>query len=449
MNKVEPRNNVVFLFGAGASVPAGIKTTSVFTDWLIHTIEHDYYLKTKYPCLKSIWELLEWFSINFQNSDQVILHKGDRLSNRYFYPNFEYFIYLIELLENFNDVIPNMPLLNNARFMELLENLGCRDVNEAYLASSYGLARLSSDIRKINPLSQYINFKGPSAKYMHANKALVKLIAEQFPNEFNLEYLKQFYDVVNNHDDHVVIATTNYDLVFDKYFNDYQICFQDGFSKISDQQTWEGFSSNNDDILYLKLHGSLNWYNIKDDWLKNKPEIISINDIYKIPSMNIVPLLNDKLKRKYTLDQDFKHEINVPHLIMGGLKDKKILDIPFIEIHREWQNSLSTASTLVIVGVGFTDIHLLSQMRGLLLTNKNIEKIVIINPDVEAHKAFNAFMRNVRIRRSDQLIFNIISNWDLELLKENLMPIQEIINLGSSELNQYFQSSKGKDSYLQ
>jgi|GEM_PF-5377418 len=263
--------------------------------------------------------------------------------------------------------------------------------------------------------------------------------------KYDLSYLGQYIKIFKDNDLKVVLATTNYDLVFDQFFYENSINYHDGFSKDSKLATWDGFNYNQEGVSYLKLHGSLNWFQIKDDWFEKQPEYISPNHVYKVSSLDIMPLLKQELREKGLRDPKYNYEFNIPHLIMGGLKDTKILNTPFVEIHRAWQNALSTAHTLIIIGMSASDTHLLSQMKGLLLTNRNLSKIIIINPNNSMHQAFNTFFRDISLKRKDPLIFNINSYWDLDLFEHGIkLPFEQILKMTGSELNKHFESLKEK-----
>ena len=273
---------------------------------------------------------------------------------------------------------------------------------------------------------------------MWVNKAILKLISDQFRKKYDLSFLAPFQNIFRDPNLKVTVATVNYDLVFDQFFYDTSINFQDGFSKNTDVAIWESFDLETEDVLYLKLHGSLNWFQIKENWFAEKPTVQSPNQIYKIPSLDIFPLLKKKYREKHKKNEKYKYEFNSPQLIIGGLKDTKILDIPFIEIHHKWQNELLLANTLVIIGMSASDKHILRQISGFLLTNKKLDKIIIISPDKIAHYAFHAFFKNI-----SNYLLHYQSKWDIDSIQKDMnLPFEEFITMSSCKLKDKFFSSQ-------
>ena len=181
----------------------------------------------------------------------------------------------------------------------------------------------------------------------------------------------------------------------------------------------------------------MNWFQIIENWFSEKPIVESPNQIYKVHSLNILPLLKKKYREKYKKNEKYKYEFNSPELIIGGLKDTKIQDKPFIEIHHKWQNELLLANTLVIIGMSASDKHILSQISGLLLTNKNLDKIIIINRNESALLAFCAFFKNFK-----NILFPYQTEWDIDSIQKDMkLPFVEFIKMPSWKLKNHFSPS--------
>lgn len=421
------RKKTVFLFGAGASVPAGCKTAQQLTNKLMQIIEQDQYLSSEYPWLKQLWELIQ------QHAKETSMTMGR------FDPNFENLIYTIELLEEYTDTVrlPQQGALNIIN--ELSKILGFHNMTEAYAAFSYALMRISADSQAINPQAQLLQIKGTSAKYMWAAKALRKIIADEFPKEHDLCYLTPFKEVIFEDNRDVVIATINYDLVLDQFFDDHHIHYDDGFSIDEKLACWSGFRKRDQFLTYLKLHGSITWFQIKKDWFAVEPFQLAANDIYKCPNADITHLIKDELNEKQLKNEKYKYEFNNPHLIMGGSKDKKILQSPFIEIGREWINSLASADTVVIVGTSATDFHLLQQMKGILVHNKQLDKIICINPNKSANNAYGLFFRAVTNTKEPPYMFYIDYHWDFHKIHEEYkLSVKDMLSMPSTKLMRHF-----------
>ncbi len=301
-------------------------------------IGEDKYISSEYPWLKQLWKLIQ------QHATNTSMTMGR------FNPNFENLIYAIELLEEYTETVRLPKEHISATMNELGKMLGFHNIAEAYAAFSYALMRISADSQMINPQAQLFQIKGTSAKYMWAAKMLRKIVADEFPKEHDLRYLTPFKKLILEDNRDLVVATTNYDLVLDQFFDSNDILYDDGFSICETLSPWSGFCKRDKGLTYLKLHGSLTWFLIKRSWFSVEPSQLAVNEIYKCPSADINHLIKDELNKKQLKNKKYKYEFNNPYLIMGGAKDKKILQSPFIEIGREWINSLALAETVVIIG---------------------------------------------------------------------------------------------------
>ncbi|MFC1982755.1 hypothetical protein ACFLV5_03105, partial [Chloroflexota bacterium] len=99
---------LVFLFGAGASVPAGCSTTQQLTNRLLQIIDEDKYISSEYHWLKQLWRLIQ------QHAENTSLTMGR------FIPDFENLVYTIELLEEYTETV----LLPKAPSLTTINDLG-------------------------------------------------------------------------------------------------------------------------------------------------------------------------------------------------------------------------------------------------------------------------------------------------------------------------------------
>lgn len=353
-------------------------------------------------------------------------------------PNFEHLVYAIELLEDYTDVFR----LPDNKYKQTIENFGrladLPNPVEAYSAASYALLPITLDSRRTNPISSQVSIKGASAKYMWVAKAIRRLIADKISTSYTLDHLKTFEEVFCRTTAEYTIATTNYDLVFEEYLSKAGIEINDGFSIDSEPSEWRGIFEDGKRITFLKLHGSLNWFKVRQEWFKQIPRAQSSNDIYKMNGSTCKEYLKYELADKGKSDIKHKYEFDIPHIILGGNKDSKILDTPYIDIHRQWLSDLSVAKTIVLVGVSGYDYHLLQQMRGLITTNPNLEKILLVNPDWSSHERISSFVDMKRIYDRVKL-FHVECGWDLSSIKEQYkMSFSEMVHMSSSRLHAHY-----------
>ena len=96
MENISSEHRVVFLFGAGASIPANCKSTPDITEWLINeAIKNNSYLSDQYTWIKALWEFIESSSRDFHDTDTTTLPNGRVINYKSFRPNFEHLIFLI------------------------------------------------------------------------------------------------------------------------------------------------------------------------------------------------------------------------------------------------------------------------------------------------------------------------------------------------------------------
>jgi hypothetical protein len=125
-------------------------------------------------------------------------------------------------------------------------------------------------------------------------------------------------------------------------------------------------------------------------------------------------------------------------LILGGNKDKKILDVPYVDIHREWASQLAVAETIVFIGVGGFDFHLLQQVRGSIATNEFLSKIIIINPNWESHERLCAFL-DLKSSRPEVKLSHVKCVWDPALIElEYKLPFAKMIKMSAAELHVHY-----------
>lgn len=428
------QHKVLLLLGAGASLAAGIPGTSEVTNKVTNYISSNDHAREKFPWAGELWKVIWSMSRGFHEKDIETFYNGFVRNNVRFHPNFENLIYLIELMEKSTDAIPNNILHQD--FSKLFEMMSFDTHKDLFLAFYCSLIEMNSHLEGLSPVKHIIKIWGLSGQFREARWELTNLVAELLNCQINLDYLGPLRKILTSSGFIVTIATTNYDLVIDKYLSDEHIKYQDGFLVGPEAAlSWSGFNRENDSVRYLKLHGSLDWYLIENDFFREPKPTYSPNKIYKVGNRDTLPLLNDELNEKVNNDKNYLEDFNVPHLIMGGLKDSKIIQPPYLELFREWQVALSEAETIIIAGLGVSDLHLIYQIIGNLVTNSDLRKILIVNPDIEVHKALRIFFgqiySNTKIVR-----INLLDTWDLlEIEKSYQISFDEMIAMDGIEFN--------------
>lgn len=190
------------------------------------------------------------------------------------------------------------------------------------------------------------------------------------------------------------VISFNYDCVMDdalrrraegRWSAKYGYCFPSP-ARVAGHEIWsapDAPNSGNASINLLKLHGSLNWRPLPDD------------DTSEI-----------RLREKpYKQNGDKEYELVPPENF------KRLDDRPALA--RLWssaERAIRRARLLCFVGFSFTptDLHVDSLFRVALAGNKNLELVVIVNPDPEHRRAIRAVMadqlaRDIRLVQFDTL----------------------------------------------
>lgn len=418
------KKNVVFLFGAGASIPAGGLSTELITSSLLNEINRSTVENIKDNpkfILSREWLEMLWKLVNrtAQHDEEVI----NPILQKTFEPNFENLAFAIEELDdNFNYLALHKTPFDYANLLSTVSKdyYGYRSVE----AASHVIVRLKRELNEANPFNQMVQIKSYPGFYGTLN-TISKYIRSLFPEKYTVNHLSQLQNIINKDEVNLVVATTNYDLVFEQYFTENNIQYDDGFSRNSEVGHWTGFDTKSQGIKLLKLHGSFNWHRIMPDWFKDESAKTSINNIYRIRNNIAEALLKEDIivKEKNSVAQD----ILVPHIIIGGVKDRKSLEIPFIEVQLSWQNAIHNANTIVLVGSSGNDTHLLKHLKALLLTNKRLEKIVIISPSEQAFQNNLAFLGPLQ-QNNNVKVFCLKAYWgEDEIYKELDISLNDIL----------------------
>lgn len=284
-------------------------------------------------------------------------------------------------------------------------------------------------------LSEQANFERvaalarlPGLPFREAFEEIARLLRTRFPAVLSTEFLEPFRKVVDRYGQQIVVATTNYDLVLDTFFRANGIRYADGFDT-GNPARWIGFENKlSDELTYLKLHGSVDWYTAPNEWFLASDIPASPRGIYKWQDSE-----SARLVRPEYVDQ------LQAHWIIGGGKTQKILLPPFVDLFRLWSNALSVSENLFIVGFSGSDIHLIQQMKGLLYTNTKLRNIFIINPDFSDGAKVRDYFFNV-IPPSAKICCAFFA-WNEDIDRNAGAPLHELIDLSREEIDRLYVST--------
>lgn len=165
------------------------------------------------------------------------------------------------------------------------------------------------------------------------------------------------------------IISLNHDLIVEKFLENNNIEFDDGFmvrNRILPE--WCNFTRNDSKLKILKLHGSINWFSVQ---LINS---IKRNTIMKVPK-NFYP------ERLYEIHNSIDIGIGRPELLIGTFnKMWGYLSGIFEEQYFSFKNSLMNTNMLIISGYGFGDKGINSKLSNWL-DERHSKKMLIIHPN--------------------------------------------------------------------
>jgi hypothetical protein len=184
------------------------------------------------------------------------------------------------------------------------------------------------------------------------------------------EHLSFLSDAINDKDNFIVNMTTlNHDLLIEKHLVDNNIDFHDGFdAPINGVRYWENhfFDKNN----LLKVHGSINWFNLKPDagnWFDEQIGIVVAGTIDNARSQ-----VGGRLR--ITPEKE-------PQILVGTFnKVYEYTERIFDDIYYQFRTLLSRSKRLVISGYSFGDKGVNNAILEWLYMDRQ-NKIVVIHPD--------------------------------------------------------------------
>ncbi|WP_340588496.1 SIR2 family protein [Erythrobacter alti] len=193
----------------------------------------------------------------------------------------------------------------------------------------------------LNEFRQSIESNSPKMSLEVYVRALAECLS---PDKYNHEYLSKLTEYCAQQSD--VVATLNYDLLFEKNCDSNGYKYDYGLGRWRDRKTIR-FSP--ETIKFIKIHGSINWFSHGDD-------------------VEIDPEQKSNFKRA---------------LIFGGQSDKLDPNGPYLNLRHEFQRIAQKTTTMGIIGYSFQDAHMNALLRSWISTKRR-GKIVILEPGAQA-----------------------------------------------------------------
>jgi hypothetical protein len=330
-------NSTALLLGAGFSIAFGMPSTEKLTELLITSEESkfvratwgDYYTEEQW--LRDGFNNIDMEAKAYHNiirflykKEQAIESKLDRNIN------FEDIYSLLYSLEHPSKNACNRRYLEG--FIEYLDKLN--DEKKTKLKISWLERDLLNDLKE-----------GYTKPCSEAMKMLQCIIAKELEKRSGIDstLLKsKFWDHLFK-SEKINIFSLNHDLIIERILEQKSKDFQDGFElKNGFQEFTDNFPDNNK-IIFLKLHGSIDWFKVENSYVKNYQS-------------------ND---RAFLTGTQNKYE-------------EYLIDI-YSDLKWHYKRLLKDTEKLIVIGYSFGDYGVTTEIRNWML--KKIDaKLIIIDP---------------------------------------------------------------------
>jgi len=345
---------VCFLFGSGASVPAGKATVTQITEQVLsgdnpspHVAKIDFYKHIDVRLKESRVKFLRWLEI--------------QVKRRYAYEpnrpaNYEDLYYLAsQMYDDLRGEYDNpavRPLIERA-YLEVLPRVDCF------------AGKLEEEMKHLtNDVVDYIR------------RCVVLLLRADLQSLDYLDFVREAYQA--NLGEGLEILTLNHDTVVEDFLETRGIPFFDGFrTKLSAVQVrqWQPTELREayGKIRVFKLHGGIDWFRFRPDEVQDWSE-----DYIGIPTPEYrLKSQRDERQRQHRILND-----DLPVCLIGTFnKFPSYTDSVYLEIYYRAFCSLDEAGVLVIVGYGFGDKGINKLITDWIYRNSKRQIIVV---DVDA-----------------------------------------------------------------
>jgi len=380
-------DKIVFLFGAGISIPAKIPSTETITKVILESKEivrgsaENFYFddpeNNSWSLYKDIPIRVQTFLTSLKKEIEDYYDDKERTIN------YEDIFFLLDFIEY---------------------NFYQREGNPAF---KYLIAEFEPKIKSLlSPLDPMLEDSFDMNRLLGESKMFIKqvvakLLSKKAESFDGLKFLNE--SLLDNDISSFEIFTLNHDIVLEQNFESKNINYNDGFRKNKKMvDIWDPkFFDSKDKVKLYKIHGSINWqYYDQESWEDNR--------ISKFPI--------DMLERFDTIANP---------LILIGTRNKMsdyIKDL-YLELYYRFYKILNSCNTLIVAGYGFNDRGINQKIFNWL--NNPLNNLVLIDPNTEKMKfklpthLFRNWDKNDSIRKIPHRIENV--NWDT--IKSNTISV--------------------------
>lgn len=343
----------IFLFGAGASIDAGLSDTNTLTRKIydILVASHDKAPSKVYGYViakilaKKVREGRSPFDpVNVEEvygGIESIINRDESIASEF-----------VSSWDPFLDRV--MPSFDEGKFERAISGLYQLDDRStrgiSVKADRNQLRSLMTEMRKIASKPGPV---GATNILTSLIGALVKCLKH---DTRKTKYMEEILKIANENG--AVIGSLNYDLVVEDSLSKLEIPYDYGLDSWGDKKLVQ-FRRQKSTARILKMHGSMNWYGRDDALTVEEPNFA-----------------------EDTEQQGWR--VPLPQMIFGNANSKLRPDGPFLQLRHEFEKSLLDTNVLVVIGYAFADTHLNSIVRRWASTRRKA-KMVVIDPSDNPH----------------------------------------------------------------
>ena len=366
----------MFLFGAGASVEAGVPDSYGLTERILNGFEtssdlHKYARIVNFIAGGLLFQnsILGLNPLKVGVNVENLFNAIDILANRHTLEAAPFVGSWHFMIDEFDKIEPPRPNISS------LYDVICKNIKEDIIPELTDRFSPFQHIKKTQNRSEFsrkfsdaVNQESKPGKGQifdevaeYMTRSLVNIA--WIDNINNVSYLIPLLEVLKSQNQ-LTIASLNYDNSVELLCKNNNVVCNTGIEKWPNE---DAFKKPESGLLLLKLHGSIDW--------SSNPYFR--DEMHSLPYTAIKKVAPEKIK-----ESGFR-----PAVIFGH-KNKLTADGPFLDLLRIFQYELNLADRLTIVGYSFSDEHINVYLSNWINQGKN-RKVRIINP--EYYKISNDF----------------------------------------------------------
>jgi len=354
---------ISFLFGCGISIPAGLPGTWEITNEILCNWDKWFKCDTQYRLKANSSQGKEYFNSSPYSDYPRKIGYFLNLINKEIDQYYGY-VAKIDAIQNYEEIYDFIYHISQALSREIDNPFTNRIVQ--------------SLVHSIEPLFTANQNKYQELQLLCDESMLFmkNVILSKLSNKFGcLDYFGVIADLIKTKEIHSIF-TLNHDRLFESFLRKKLIEYYDGFKPVEENgvRFWESdFNNHPDKIKYLKLHGSIDWFNFRiDDGLS-----------FNLYNIGLVKNWNSEDEVRTTINNQEYRVDKFPEFLTG--MNGKYLEYNYglyLELFYQFHRLLNETDVLIIAGYGFGDnavnLRIIDWMKHL---KSNIE---IITPNVDA-----------------------------------------------------------------